>query len=270
MIINSRFLSLVIALAALAGCASNPVENKAEIQRAKSITVVCCDSTSSGAVVSGTAMYSGALLGLGGGMLGAVANRSAMGGSQDGRTSRFIERAGKGALDLPSGFAEAIASELVSKGYAVNLVYPMGYDGFNSQYALAPQQIKGDLILEVRYAGQIVDHADRFFPTFAASFAVRRAADKKMLNRGALATRDPSVKAPPFGDANVVRAPMLVAFGPAAMVQVAEFLDIDESQRVNGGDEALFANAARLYEGTLRANRDLAKLLVSRLDQVKQ
>jgi hypothetical protein len=266
----ARFFCAITASALIAGCATNPVERRNEIQRAKSVTVVCCDATSPAAVVSGTAIYGGALLGLGGGVLGAIATRGALGGSKDSRTTTFLQRANKTELPLASDFISTVSDELRARGYEVRTLSARGYDGYSARYPTAPGEVTSQLVLEIRHAAHIAEHYERFLPTIAANYSVRRASDYSVLNFGYVATRDATIKAPPFGDANVVRAPILNVMGPvAAAFRVAEFVTLEEAQLVHGSDAALFENAARMYEATLRANRDAAKLLVAKIDQVR-
>lgn len=266
-----QFVAALLCSVSLAGCVTNPVERASEIQRSKSVTIICCDATSPSAVVSGNAIYAGALLGMGGGMLGAVAGRSGLSGSQDARTSTFFQRAGKVELPLATDFIAALSDELQARGYKTTTIYPRGFDGYANRYQTASGEVSTQLILEIRHAGHVADYRDRFLPTLAASFSVRRASDNVTLNSGYVATRDMTISPPPFGDPNIVRAPILNVMGPVGHVfKEAEFLTLDESQLVRGGDSALFESAQRLYEGTIRANRALAKLLVSKMDQIKQ
>jgi hypothetical protein len=255
----------------LAGCVSNPSERRSEIQRAKSVTIICCDVASAPAVVSGTSMYGGALLGLGGGMLGAIATRSGLTGTQDNRTKAFLQRIDKDSLPLASEFVAEVERELKLRGYDVRVLSERGFDGYNNRYATNSGEITSQLVLEVRYAAQIVDHYERFFPTLAANYAVRRASDYATLNFGYIATRDLTIKAPSFGEANVIRAPILNVMGPiGAVFRNAQFVDLKEEQLVRGNDSVLIENARRLYDGTVSANKDLAALLVRRFDQVHE
>ena len=204
-------------------------------------------------------------------MLGAIGTRGALGASVDSRTNAFFQRAGKNDLPLPNDFITALSNELVARGYKTSVIYPRGYDGYNNRYAVAAGEITSQLVLEIRYAGHIADYKDRFMPTLAAGFSVRRSTDNAVLNSGFVATRDVTIAPPPFGDPNVVRAPILTAMGPIAYVlKNTEFVTLDESQFVHGGDAALFESAAKLYDGAIRANQQMAKLLVVQLDQVKQ
>jgi hypothetical protein len=266
-----RLIGLAFGVALVAGCVSNPAERTSEILRSKSITIICCDATSPAAIVSGQGIYAGALLGMGGGMLGALASRSSLKGAVDTRTNTFFQRAGKGELPLATDFIATLSSELKARGYKTAVIYPRGFDGYTNRYQTSAGEVSTELVLEIRHAGQIADYKERFLPTLAASFSVRRASDNATLNSGYVATRDMSIAPPPFGDPNIVRAPILNVMGPIGYVfKNAEFVTLDDSQLVHGGDSSLFDNAQKLYDGTIRANREMAKLLVVQLDQVKQ
>ncbi len=259
------FFATLLFSAFVVGCASNPAEFRDEIKTAKSITIVCCDTTAAVSVQSSAGM----VLGGGGGLLGAAVSRGAILGSQDSRTNEFYRNAGGPPLPLPADFLKSLEKALTDQGYSVFTEYPKNFDGYKNTYGLDHAKVKTQLILEVRYAGQIAEYNKRFFPTLAASFAVRRATDNKALNFGYVATSDPGVTSP-LGislGVEILRAPILSSISTLGAVQFAHLIQLSESQTVPGVDSDLMNNARRLYDGTESANRDMAKLLASRISE---
>jgi hypothetical protein len=249
--------ALLLTLGVLAaGCNTNTIELRDEVRRAKSITIICCDNTAS-ASVTGTSMM---VLG-GTGVLGLGAVK----GSSDARTTKFYESASSPPLQLPNMFLNELQESLKQQGYLVTSEYPHAFDGFNNSYVLDSSKIKSELILEVRYAGQIGEYQNRYFPTLAATFNVRRASDRKSLNTGIVATSDPGITSPLVLGVEILRAPILSTLVPSGATKLARMVQLEDSQVVKGDDAALIANAKRLYTGVEKANRDVARMLSSRI-----
>lgn len=241
----------------MVGCNTNQPELRDEIRKAKSITIICCDTTTVAAVKDAGMMVIGGA--------GGVAGRSSILGEVDSRTSKFYETAGGPPLQLPEAFLKELANNLKLQGYDVVIEYPHAYDGYNSKYLFDLAKVKSQLVMEVRYAGHIGEYQRRYFPALAATFNVKRTSDGKLLNFGWTATSDPGIASPFGSGVEILRAPMLSALGGAASVKFARFVQLGESQVVVGDDSALMANARRVYVGTERANADLAKLVASRI-----
>ncbi|TAG47293.1 MAG: hypothetical protein EAZ30_09905 [Betaproteobacteria bacterium] len=253
--ITSAFL-LILCSVLIAGCNTNPVELRDEIRKAKSITIICCDNTAA-ASITGTSMM---ILG-GTGALGLSSTK----GANDERTKKFYETAGGPPLMLPSMFLAELQESLKQQGYAVTTEYPHSFDGYNNRYIFDTSKVKSQLLLEVRYVGQIGEYQSRYFPTLAATFTVKRSVDNKSLNTGIVATSDPGITSPLVLGVEMLRAPILSTLIPGGAVKYARLVNLDESQVVKGSDADLMASAKRIYAGTERANRDMAKLLTSRI-----
>lgn len=253
--LTSAYLVFLSALL-VTGCNTDPAELRDEIRKAKSITIICCDSTAN-ASVTGTSMM---ILG-GTGALGIGSTK----GNDDERTTKFYQAAGGSRLALPPMFLAELRENLTQQGYAVTTEYPHSFDGYNNRYQFDTSKVKSQLVLEVRYVGQIGEYQRRYFPTLAAMFTVKRTADNKSLNSGMVATSDPGITSPLVLGVEMLRSPILSTLAPAGAVKYARVVNLDESQVVKGSDADLMANAKRLYAATERANRDMAKLLASRI-----
>jgi hypothetical protein len=250
-------IALIATALSLVGCNTNQPELRDEIRKAKSITIICCDTTTVAAVKDAGMMIIGSA--------GGVAGRSSILGEVDSRTSKFYETAGGPPLQLPATFLKELAENLKLQGYNVVSEYPHAYDGYNSKYMFDTAKVASQLVLEVRYAGHIGEYQRRYFPTLAATFTVRRTSDNKSLNSGLVATSDPGITSPLGAGVEILRAPMLSALAGTGSVKFARLVQLDESQVVVGDDAALIAHARRIYAGTEKANIDLAKLLASRI-----
>ncbi len=249
--------ALIGAALLLVGCNTNQPELRDEIRKAKSITIICCDTTTAATVKDAGMMIIGGA--------GGIAGRSSIQGDVDSRTSRFYESAGAPPLQLPATFVKELADNLKLLGYSVVSEYPHAYDGYSGRYLFDTTKVTSQLVLEVRYAGHIGEYQRRYFPTLAATFTVRRTSDSKSLNFGWVATSDPGITSPLGAGVEMLRAPMLSALAGTGSVKFARLVQLNESQVVVGDDAALMTNARRVYVGTIKANSDLAKLLSSRI-----
>lgn len=252
-------VATIVCVLLMAGCASNPTEFRDEIQSAKSITIVCCDTTASASVQNTLGM----VLGGGSGLLA----RSAILGSKDARTDEFYRNAGGQPLMLPLDFVNALQSALSERGYVATIQFPQSFDGAQNIWSIDYSKIATQLILEVRYAGQIAEHGSRYFPTLAASFNVRRVADLKILNWGYLATSDLGLTSPLVLGVERLRSPILSAISTSGAIRYAHIVPLSESQTIVGGEAQLMKDARRMYVGTETANRDMAKLLAKQIGE---
>ena len=243
----------------ITGCATNPTEFRDEIQKAKSITIVCCDTTATASVQNTLGM----VLGGGSGLLA----RSSIIGSKNSQTDEFYRNAGGQPLTLPLDFLNALQIALSERGYVAIVQYPHSFDGSQNTWSIDYSRVATQLILEVRYAGQIAEHGSRYFPTLAASFNVRRASDRKILNWGYLATSDSGLTSPLVLGVERLRSPILSAISTSGAVMFAHIVTLDASQTVVGGEAQLMKDARRLYVGTETANRDMAKLLAKQIGE---
>lgn len=253
-------------IAMIAGCASNPTEFLGEIKSSRSITIVCCDTVAPAAFRSVSAMLASSILGRG--LITEIATRDLVNSAQDARSAEFYKNAGEPPLPLPALFVDELAMELRSLGYSALIAFPRSFDGSRGSFVLEPAEVQSALVLEIRYAGHIAasSSTNRFFPSLAASFTVRRNADREVLHHGYVATADPGATTMFIG-AELLRSPILATLGGGNAWKRAHFVQLDESQSVVGDDAALMSNARRIYDGTSNANRNMAKLLARTLSE---
>ena len=247
----------------IAGCASHPAEFLGEVRSSKSITIVCCDATAPAALRSVSAMLTSSIFGRG--LIAEIATRDLVNSEQDARSAEFYKNAGEPPLPLPALFVDDLAMELRALGYSTLKAFPRSFDGSKGSFALEPAEANSALVLEIRYAGHIAasSSTNRFFPSLAASFTVRRGADSKVLHHGYVATSDLGATTQFIG-AELLRSPILATLGGGNAWKRAHFVQLDETQTVVGNDAALMRNARRIYVGAVEANRSMAILLANK------